>query len=308
VAGSGWSGTARLMFLFIVIVWGFNYLFVNVGLGFSSPLWLASLRAGIGALAAIGIVSARRGWGSIDGRGRRDALLLGIPNTGVFFGLWFVAARNVLPGLAAVFIYTFPLWVALLSAPVLHHTLARRHWGAVAIGFVGVALISQVWNLASGSVTVVPLLMLLAAAISWALGTVLFQKRFDRTEMLEANAFQVAGGATMLVIASVVLAPLPLPNFTPTLWATVLWLGVLGTGIAYSLWFTLLGETRAARLSAFVFLVPVVALAASAVVFGERLSVPQLVGVGLVLLAIYAIGGISETAFARETAVPSPPE
>jgi len=294
VAGASWTGTTRLMFLFIAGVWGFNYLFVAVGLGFASPLWLAFLRAGIGAVATLLIVTLQRRWGSLDARGRRDALVLGIPNTALFFGLWFPAAREVLPGTAAVMIYTFPLWVALLSAPVLGHPLHRRHWMAIAVGFAGVALISQAWALASGSLSPVPVLELLGAAISWAVGTVLFQRRFVREQMLEANAYQVAGGAVTLLAVTLLLTPTPVPAFTPALTVTALWLGVLGTAVAYSLWFTLLGTTRAARLSAYVFLVPVVALAASAVLFGERLSPLQLVGVGLVLVGIYAISSSPE--------------
>ena len=296
------------MFLFIVVVWGFNYLFVEVGLRFASPLWLAFLRAGVGAVAAVAIVSQRKAWGSLDRRGQRDALLLGLPNTALFFGPWFMAERTVPPGLSAVMIYTFPLWVALFSAPVLGHRLGVRHWGAVAVGFVGVALIAQVWAISGGSVTPVPLLELLGASISWAIGTVLFQRRFVRAQMLEANAFQVAGGAVALLAATLLFAPLPVPSFTPSLWATALWLGVMGTAIAYSLWFTLLGGTRAARLSAFVFLVPVVALTASAVIFGERLTAFQFLGVGLVLLGIYAIGSSAEPGISSTAAIPSTPE
>jgi len=126
--------------------------------------------------------------------------------------------------------------------------------------------------------------------------------------MLEANAFQVLGGAAALLAVLLLVAPTPVPRFTPALGITVVWMGVLGTAIAYSLWFTLLAETRAAKLSAYVFLVPVVALTASAVIFGERLSPLQFVGVGLVLLAIYAIGRAPDTGGAAESGVPSTPE
>jgi len=278
-----------LLFFVIVLVWGFNYLFVAVGLGSAGPLWLATLRAGVGAITVVALVTGLRQWHVLDGRGRRDALLLGIPNTALFFGLWFTAAERVLPGVTAVVIYTFPLWVALLSAPILGHRLAPRHWLAVGAGFVGVALISQIWLVGGGAASVVPIVELLAAAIAWAVGTVLFQRRFRSEEMSEANAFQLIGGAAALAVVTVGLAPTPLPHFTLALWVAALWLGALGTAVAYAIWFMLLGRTRAATLSAYVFLVPVVALTASAVFFGERLSPVQLVGVGLVLVSIYGI-------------------
>jgi len=294
VPARGWSATTRGLFAVIVSVWGFNYLFVNFGLGFSSPLWLATLRAAFGVIGSGVIVLLVGRSHRLDRRGRRDALLLGLPNITLFFAFWFVAARSVLPGVAAVVVYTYPLWVALLSAPVLSHRLTGRHWFSVAGGFLGVALISQVGALFGTSVPLWAILELLVAAVSWAAGTVVIQKRFRGEEMLEANFYQLLGGTVGLFVLTMVLTPSPLPSFGWQLWATVLWLGILGTAVAYSIWFDLLGRTRAATLSAYLFLVPVVALAASAVWFHERLTVLQLVGVGLVLVSIYGIGAAPE--------------
>lgn len=302
MADAPWGQTSWAKFFAVAVVWGFNYLFVKVGLAFASPLWLAALRAALGAIVAFAIVRLRGTSGRLNGRGRRDALLLGVPNTALFFGLWFVAAESVPPGLAAVLVYTYPVWVAVLSLPVLGHRLRGRDWFAVGAGFVGVALVSGFVPGSSAGVPPSAVVELLAGAISWAVGTVLVQRRFAPVEMAEANAFQVLGGAVALLAVTAVAAPLPLPSFTLELGAAVLWLGVLGTGVAYALWFSLLGTTRAARLSAFVFLVPVVALAASAALLGERLTTVQLAGVGVVLLAVYATGSRS-----REGSPGAPP-
>lgn len=290
MALGSWSWATRGLFLVTVVAWGFNYLFVNVGLLYASPLWLATVRAGVGATATAVLLTPLGQWGKLDARGRRDAMLLGIPNTAFFFAFWFSAARSVLPGVVAVLIYTFPLWVALLSPFVLGHRLSARHWGSIAFGFLGVALISQAWASFGSTVSPRAVLELLAAALCWGAGTVLFQRRFHRSEMLEANAFQLFGGLLVLLVLTLVFTPLPIPDFTPDFWATALWMGVLGTAVAYTVWFDLLSRTRAATLSAYVFLVPVVALVASAAFFSERLSPLQILGVGLVLLSIYGIG------------------
>jgi drug/metabolite transporter (DMT)-like permease len=275
----------------VAVVWGLNYIFVNLGLAFSGPLWLATLRAAFGLIGSAAILAVVGRTRKLDRRGRRDALLLGVPNITVFFALWFLAAGQILPGVAAMIIYTYPLWVALLSAPVLSHRLTRRHWASVAIGFAGVALISQIGSFAGGAIPVVPILELLVAAFAWAMATVVIQRRFRPEEMLEANFFQLVGGAAGLLVLTLALTPSPLPAVTqPGLWVTVIWLGILGTAVAYSIWFDLLGRTRAATLSAYLFLVPVVALAASAAIFHERLSDFQLVGVMFVLVSIYGIG------------------
>jgi probable blue pigment (indigoidine) exporter len=290
VPARGWSWATWGLFLVIAVIWGFNYIFVNLGLEFASPLWLATLRAGVGVLASAAILAAFGGEGKLDRRGQRDAMLIGIPSITVFFALWFEAASSVLPGFASVVINTLPLWIALLSAPILSHHLTGRHWVSVVIGFVGVVLISQIGTLTGSSVSVVVVLELLFAAFSWALATVLFQRRFRQEEMLEANLFQLTGGFVGLVALTLVLAPTPLPTLGLGLLTTVGYLGLLGTAVGYSVWLNLLGRTRAATLGAYLFVVPVVALVASAMIFDERLSYLQLVGVVLVLVSIYGIG------------------
>ena len=279
----------RSLFLFLSFVWGFNFLFVRVGLAGAAPLWLAFLRAAVGAGATAVVLILFGPRQKLGGRGRRDAFLLGLPNTTAFYAFLMLGIQAVLPGLAAVLTYTFPLWVAILSPIVLGHRLSRLHWTAVAGGFLGVVLISGGWNVLSAGVSLVAVLELLGAAVSWAVGTVLFQRRFRREEMFEANAFQLFGGTAGLVALVGIFSPLPLPSVSLSLGLSVLWLGVLGTTLAYLVWFWLLGRTRAATLSAYVFLVPVVALGASAIVFGERLTLLQLAGVGLVFLSTYGI-------------------
>ena len=308
MTGSPGPWTTRSLFGFLSIVWGFNFLFVRVGLADAAPLWLALLRAGVGALATAVVLAPLRGWHELDRRGRRDAFLLGLPNTTLFYAFLMVGIQSVLPGLAAVLTYTFPLWVAILSPWVLEHRLTRYHWGAIGGGFLGVVLISEAWRVVSAGVPVVAVLELLGAALSWAVGTVLFQRRFGREEMLEANAFQLFGGTAGLGVLVVLLSPTPVPPLSATLGIAVLWLGVLGTTVAYTIWFWLLGRTRAATLSAYVFLVPVVALVGSAVFFGERLAPIQLLGVGLVLVSIYGISRAPGDRAIREIARPVLPE
>lgn len=282
---------ATLLFLGVALVWGLNYLFVRGGLQLSAPLWLAASRASIGAVGVAAYLLVRSPRTRLDARGRRDALLLGIPNTTLFFGLWFVAANQVLPGETAVVVYTFPLWVALLSGPILGGPrLPLVALISVVTGFVGVVLLSQPWAGGSSSIPVVPVIELLLGALSWAVGTVLLQRRFPAPQLAEANLFQLAGGSAGLLGASLLLEPHQVPGFSWALVGTVLWLGLLGTAFAYATWVWLLGRIPAPRLSAYTFLVPVVALAASAVIFSERLGVVQLGGVTLVLASLLLLG------------------
>ncbi|MCI4319104.1 MAG: EamA family transporter [Thermoplasmata archaeon] len=271
----------------LVLAWGFNYLVVRVGLTASPPLWLATYRAGVGALGVVAYLLVRRAPTRLDPRGRRDAFLLGLPNTAAFFGLWFVAATYLLPGETAVVVYTFPLWVAILAGPLLGERLRPLGGAALAGGFTGVFLIARAWTLDLSTPTALPLLALLGGSISWALGTVLIQRRFGAATMIEVNAFQLLGGTSALAVAAAIFEGVPTTTAPMTLVPVALYLGLVGTAFAYGVWFTMLGRTPAGVLSRYVFLVPVVALGASTLLLGERLDAVQLVGVGLVVIAVY---------------------
>ncbi len=275
---------------FLGLVWGLNFIFLKLGLEYASPLWLAFLRALLGLAGTAALLRSTRGPIPLDARGRRDAMLIGIPSTAIFYALVFAGLASVLPGIASVLVYTFPLWVALLSPWALRHPLTGRLSGALAVGFAGVVLLSQPWADLHGGISPIAVVELLGGAVAWALGTVLFQRRFAAAELVEANAYQLLGGLIGLGVLVVVFAPTPLPRFTPQLAVDVAWLGLLGTSGAYTIWSYLLGKTRALTLSAYVFLVPIVALIASALVFGERLALIPLLGVALVLLSIYLVG------------------
>lgn len=279
------------LFGLVALAWGMNYIFVPIGLEYTSPLWLATLRAGVAIRVVAPYVYVRNRHSVLTNRDRRDALLLGIPNTALFLGLWFVAAPQVAPGETAILIYTFPLWVALFSPWVLGHHLTRRHWLAVSIGFAGIVVISQPWTLGAGSIPPVALVELLGAAMSWAIGTVLYQRRFHGAKVVqEANAYQLGGGALILLLTTLIVEPGTVPPAIPQLWLAVLWIALLGTAFSYMVWYYLLDQVPAATLSAYSFVTPLVALVAAAVILGERLSLPELGGVALVLVSIYGIG------------------
>ncbi len=288
-----------LAFAAIVTAWGFNYPFVRIGLEVAPPLWLATLRAATGtagtALLFLGLPQGE----PLDRAGKLHALLLGIPNTALFFGLWFSAGASVPPGEASILIYTFPLWVTILSGPVLARPPTSMEWVSVALGFLGVALVTQPWA-ASGTATGVgPLVELLLAAVCWGVATVLFKRRFSPGQMPQANGYQLLGGSVALALAAFVVEPDAIPVPSPLLIGVVLYMGLVGTALAYTLWFGLLARYHASTLSTYTFLVPVVALAASAVLFREGLDLAQATGVGLVCVGIYLTGrhaaqGVSE--------------
>jgi probable blue pigment (indigoidine) exporter len=273
----------------MILVWGLNFIFVKFGLASSPPLWLAASRAWLGAA---GISLLLRAWPStyrLTPLERRDALWLGIPTTGLFFGLWFSAAAQVPPGETAILVYTFPLWVVVLSFLLLNDRVRWIAWASVVVGVLGVVLIEQPWSGPSGKIPPLAIVELLAAATCWALGTVLLKARIRGPGLRTANGYQTLSGAGVLIVAALAFEPRPTIVLDSNLIFSVLWLGILGTALANAVWFMLLERFPAPTVSTWAFLTPVVALVASVVIFHETLDALQLVGVVAVLAGAFAI-------------------
>src|SRR5580693_6972899 len=272
----------------MVTAWGVNYPVVRAMTDNGGPLWLALVRAGIGGLAALAFLALPGETGYLTWTDRRDAALIGLLNTGAFYSLWFLAARSVPPGETSVLIYTFPLQVAVLAIPVLGYRPGRTEVLALLGGLAGIVLVTEPWRGALLDPVAIGLLLL--AGFCWGVGTVLYQYRFRGPQLREGNPYQLIGGAALALVLAGIFEPAGLPSATPTFWAEALYLGVIGTALAYAAWFSLLSRIPAATLSSFTFLVPVVALSFSAWIVGERLDLVQFLGVGLVAVSLYALG------------------
>jgi drug/metabolite transporter (DMT)-like permease len=288
-----------ILYVGMILAWGLNFIFVRVGLASSPPLWLAAFRATLGT-AGVGVgLLAWRSNVSLNAQERRDALLLGIPTTGVFFGLWFSAASLVPPGQTAVVIYTFPLWVVILSALALGERTHPYAWASVAVGFLGVVLIEQPWSGPAGKIPLSAIAELLIAAACWAVGTIFLKARIRGPGLRAANAYQLLSGTIVLVLGAALVEPHPVIAVTSSFVISLLWLGLIGTSGANVVWFVLLERFPAPTVSTWAFLTPVVALIASVLIFAERLDVVQILGVAAVLSSAFVVARTtaSEAAF-----------
>ncbi len=279
----------------MVLAWGLNFIFVRIGIQSSPALWLATFRALLGSAGVIAGLLVWRAGTPLTRSERRDSLLLGIPTTALFFGLWFQGASQISPGEVAVIVYTFPLWVVILSYLLLSERPARWTWAGVVVGFVGIILLEQPWNGGSGRVPPVAVIELLIAAVCWAGGTVGLKARIRGPALRTANGVQLASGAGVLLVGALLLEPHPVIILNGPFIESVLWLGLVGTAFANVAWFALLARFPAPTISTWAFLTPVVALIASVLIFSERFDLIQLIGVVAVLAGVVVVARVDAT-------------
>jgi drug/metabolite transporter (DMT)-like permease len=129
-------------------------------------------------------------------------------------------------------------------------------------------------------------LLMLGSAICWAFYTVLCRCLAGYEPMRLTAAGALYGTAMLVPLAAIEATRVGLGPTTPLTWATVVYLAVGPSALAYLLWTYGLQAISANQAGAFLNLIPVAGLILAALVLGEQPGLPALVGGGLVLLGV----------------------
>jgi probable blue pigment (indigoidine) exporter len=284
----GWTLAAAL----VSAIWGTTYLVTTELLPEDRPLLAAATRALPVGLVMV-ILLRRLPEGSWWWR----VLVLGTLNIGLFFALLFVAAYRLPGGVAATIGSMQPLLVSVLAWPLLREPFG---WQKVAAGLVGVVGVGLLVLRGTASFDAVGVAAGFGMAASMATGVVLTKRWGAPAPPLVFTAWQlVAGGLLLTPVALLVEGPPP--ALTVTNGIGFVYLGIVGTGLAYTLWFAGLRVLPASAASFLVLLSPLVAAAAGYLVVGETLTPLQLVGAAAVLAGVI-MGQLSANTGARNDA------
>lgn len=277
---------ARL--ILVMFLWALCFPLIAIGLSASPPLYFAALRAlvaGIGLLVPAFILRrplprARRVWLGLLG--------VGLSSTSLGFGGMFLAGGLVSPGLASVIANAQPLIAAGIAYFVLSERLGRQRGAGLLLGFAGIvltALPSMGAQGVDGSTAGVGYILL--GALGVAVGNVLIKRLAGQVDPLMATGWQfVLGGVPLLLLAQAVEVPAQIVWNLPFI-VNLLLLSLVGTALAFGLWFSLLHRGDLNRLNTFTFLTPVFALLIGALFFSERLEWMEVTGILLTLGGVF---------------------
>lgn len=266
------------VFAAISVIWGASFLFIAIGLESMQPGLVTLVRVGLGALVLNLLPGGRA---RIERADRRRLLAVSVLWVGVPFTLFPIAEQHINSAVTGLLNGATPMFVALFGALFFGRRTSGPQLLGVAVGFVGIVLISAP-SLSEGSNQATGVLLVLLATTCYGVATNLIvplQLRYGSRVVM----------AKMLALATIWtlpfgLASLPSSRFEAGPVAAVAVLGVVGTGLAFPLMGTLVGRVGATRASFITYLVPVVALALGVAVQGDEVAVLALVGVVLVVL------------------------
>ncbi|MEL6353874.1 MAG: EamA family transporter [Cyanobacteria bacterium J06627_28] len=259
------------------ISWGTTYAVATEFLPPGHPLLVASMRAlPIGLLLTIGLRKLPSGiwW--------LRMLILGGLNIGVFQALLFVAAYRLPGGVAATTGAIQPLLVMLFAWQILNDRPAKLSFFAAIAGFIGVGLLVLG---PSAQLDTLGIMAALGGAGAMGLGTVLVKRWHPPVSLMVFTAWQLTFGGLMLLPVALITEG-PFEEITKTnLWGFI-YLGVIGTGLAYALWFRGIERLNPSAASYLGLLSPVVASLIGYAFLQETFSAVQLIGVVVVLFSV----------------------
>lgn len=277
-----------LVFLALGFAWGSSYLFIKIGVETLTPFTLVAGRLAIGA----GVLAVVLGFSRQRlPRSRwvyQHLLVVALLGIVIPFSLITWGEETIDSGLAAILNGTVPLFAIVLAAIVLvEEPITINRLVGLLIGFGGVVVLTSPSLRAGFGGTLPGELALMGASVSYAAAGV-YARRTVRDVPPVTSAFLEVGFAFLITLVLALLWGDPMATrIEVSTVLSVVWLGLIGSGLAFLGFFFLLGRWGATRTALVAYLLPVVGVVLGVAVRGEEVGLPVLIGMLLI------IGGVA---------------
>jgi len=280
-------------FVSICLIWGSTYLAIRFAVERLPPFLMVGVRFLI-AGSFLYIWARRRGvprptllhWKSAAVVG---GIMLFVGNSLVSWG-----EQRIPSGLAALLAATTPFWIVVLDW--VRPQGGQPRTGVIIgliIGFVGVALLLEPWSQLDGKrLDLLGSAMVLAAAFSWALGSIFsLQVKLPASLMLSAGMEMLAGGAMALVVGVVSgeLFGMEFLNITLRSILALVYLIIFGSLVAINAYMWLFKVSNPAWVSTYAFINPVVAVFLGWALGGESLTTTTLMAASIIIVSVFLV-------------------
>jgi probable blue pigment (indigoidine) exporter len=260
------------------MIWGSTYYVTTEFLPAGYPLTVAMLRAlPIGLLLLLVVRKLPSGvwWWRV--------LLLGGLNFSIFWWMLFEAAYRLPGGIAATVGAMQPIIVVFLARFLLGTPIRILAIASAIVGLAGVAVLVIT---PEATLDRVGIGAGIVGAMSMALGSVLTRRWQPPVSLLTFTGWQLVAGGLLLLPAAMWFEP-PLPALTPLNWIGFSYLGLIGAGLTYILWFRGLSRIEPSTVSTLGFLSPLSAVIIGWALLNQSLNSIQIAAVIAIFISLW---------------------
>lgn len=267
------------LLLLLAAIWGGSYLFIEIGIRDLSSSMVVAARVILGAAVLVPL-AAHRGWLRGLGAHWRPLALLAVVQVAGPFILITEGQGEISSSLAGILVASAPIFTAVLAVFVdpQERSSGMRLVG-VGVGIVGVGVLLGL-DLGSGG-QLLGGLAVVVASLGYAIGGFVVKRRLGGVEPIAVAAMVLAYSSVVVAPLAIVTAPEQLPGLGPV--AAVTALGVVGTGVAFAIFYGLISRVGPSRAFVVTYLAPGFAVLYGALLLDEQISVATLGGLALIL-------------------------
>ena len=278
----------------LIALWSTSFIFIEISLESFTPIGIVTVRMLLGAAVLIGVLMYKKQKLPTDIKSWLVLLVFAVFGTMLPFYLISVGQQTITSGMAGLLMAVMPLATMVLAHYfVPEESLNRYKLIGFALGITGVAIVLYP-AATGGSNAVVGILIVLMASLSYGLNSILVRR---------LPSFEpVVAGAGTLIVSSVVMTPIWLIEGIPWqqsvsagAWWSLLWLGIVQTGLAMIVYFAIIGRAGPTFLANINYVIPVLAYFAGALLLGEVIEVTGIAALVLI------IGGVAVTRYVPES-------
>ncbi len=274
-----------LVYVVLCLIWGTTWMAIRVLVQDVPPLWAAGIRFVLAALLLAVTLAVRRTPPIRGARQWRATLVLGFTMVALPYGLLFWAEQYIASSMAAVLYASLPLAVSLFTPLMTQEQVPRPALLCMAVAMGGIGFLF--W----GPMSVSANSLLGGAAVLGAVGSTSWSIVFAKQELREvdpwaATAWQtIFGGAVLFAGGAIVERGRP-ATWTPYAILALVFLAVMGTAVAFALYYWLLKRVKPYQAASMSLVIPVVAILEGALLLEESIPPSMLAASLLVLVAV----------------------
>lgn len=277
----------------VALIWGATFVAAKDALAILNPVTLAFLRFLISSVLFLPLIYRDRQKGiSIDTGDRGITIILGLLSVTCFYvfqflGLEYTSATNV-----SLLIALIPIFTSGLSSKWLQEEISKKKVLGLLSSLLGVGIVitNGRFNISTQLSDLIGVGFILINVVCWSLYTVLAKQVLKKYPARTVTAHSVVWGTGLMIPIFLIWGNLEkIAQLNSIRWLSVLYLGILGSFLAYLLWYNGLQKTPVSTASSFIYLQPLVTIIVAHFWLGETITPYIVIGAIMTVSGVYFV-------------------
>ena len=276
-----------IIFILLGAIWSSSFMWIKIAVQEIGPMMLVAFRALFGLLFGLAVIFIQRVQWPRTFKSWFPLLLLGLTNIAIPFFLISWGEQSIDSAVASVLDATVPLFTILIAHYFLQDdkiTLPKAM--GLLIGFAGVLVLmsKDLFNVSTNSLLGQAAVIL--ASVFYAVNSVYIRKTTEEMPgIVRSTGPLLSASAIMWLGTFLVERPVEMPQLGIT-WVALLWLGILGSGLAFTMAFYLIHEIGPTRTTMVTYLFPLGGVLLGVTFLNEQLTWQLITGAVLIVLSL----------------------